>query len=427
MAGATKIVELRSENVKRIQAVEIHPRGHVVEISGKNRQGKSSVLDSIAMALGGKDQQGAMPIRKGQDKGKIVVTLDNGMVVTRTLTASGGSLSITSAEGMKYPSPQAMLDKLVGTLSFDPMAFVDMKPTDQRETLKRLVGVDTKDLDEARQETYDERTVVNRTVGQQKARLAGMTLHADAPTAEISVVDLMEKLAIADEVNTAADKASRSVDEAQRGVASWTADVARLEMELDLAKNNLRIMTDLLTAAESEAAAARNKVVDITPIREQIQGSEEINRKVRANAERSKLLADLRDSEAESERLTKRIDAIDAEKIDRLTSAKFPVDGLSFDESGVLFGGIPFNQASSAEQIRVSVAMGLAMNPALKVLLVRNGSLMDEDALALVSEMAQAAGAQVWIERVDSTGTVGIVIEDGMVKKVNEPELAFAE
>lgn len=427
MTEATKIVELRSENVKRIQAVEIHPRGHVVEISGRNRQGKSSVLDSIAMALGGKDQQGAMPIRKGQDKGKIVVTLDNGMIVTRTLTASGGSLSITSAEGMKYPSPQAMLDKLVGTLLFDPMAFVDMKPTDQRETLKRLVGVDTKDLDEARQETYDERTSVNRTVAQQKARLSGMTLHADAPTAEVSVVELMEKLAVADEANTAAAKADRAVEDAKRSESSWTADVSRLEQELDNAKNALRTSTELRTSAEEAATIARAKVVDTAPIREKIQGSEETNRKVRSNAERSKLLADLRDSEAESERLTKRIDAIDAEKIDRLTSAKFPVDGLSFDESGVLFGGIPFNQASSAEQIRVSVAMGLAMNPSLKVLLVRNGSLMDEDALALVSEMAEAAGAQVWIERVDSTGTVGIVIEDGMVKKVNEPELAVAE
>ena len=48
-----QIVELRAENVKRLSAVTIRPTGPVVEITGKNEAGKSSVLDSIWMALGG--------------------------------------------------------------------------------------------------------------------------------------------------------------------------------------------------------------------------------------------------------------------------------------------------------------------------------------------------------------------------------------
>jgi hypothetical protein len=106
---------------------------------------------------------------------------------------------------------------------------------------------------------------------------------------------------------------------------------------------------------------------------------------------------------------------VDAGKTEKLAAAKFPVDGLSFDETGVTFGGLPFEQASSAEQLRISVAIGIALNPKLKVLLIRDGSLLDADSLKLVAEMAADSDAQVWVERVDDTRKVGVVIEDGSV------------
>lgn len=419
---AVRITELRAENIKRIKAVEIHPRGNVVEISGKNRAGKSSVLDSIAMALGGKAALGDKPLRNGASKGKIVLTLDNGLIVTRTITEDGGSLTVTSAEGAKFPSPQAMLDRLVGDLSFDPLAFAEMTPAEQRETLKRLVGVDTSDLDAARSQTYEERTVVNRTAGQQKSRLATMAYHADAPEAEVSVADLMQQLTAAEETGHVYRDAKTSFDTAVGEEKRCAAEVDRLQRALFAARQKLLDATAAAEACDSAAAAARGKLVDAAPIKEAIENSEAINRKVRANADRSKLIGELRESEEQAERLSKRIESIDAEKVDLLASAKFPVAGLSFDESGVLFNGVPFSQASSAEQIEISVAMGMAMNPTLRVILVRNASLMDADMLAVLTGKIEAADYQVWLERVDSTGTVGIVIEDGTVKTVNRAD-----
>lgn len=418
---STKITELRASNVKRIKAVEIHPRGAIVEITGKNGQGKSSILDSIAMALGGKAYQGAEPIRKGSDRGKIVVTLDSGIVITRTMTEKTDTLEVRSADGAKYPSPQAMLDKLVGELSFDPLEFVSMKPGEQRDLLKKLVGVDTADLDQSRKQTYEERTLVNRTIGQLQARTSGLQHDASAPPQEVSVAKLMEEMQAGEALNAAADKAAEFYRLAKNAETQWASEVDKLKRQLAEAEERLKSATEEAARADAAATEAREKRVDLAPIKERIQSSEATNAKVRANVARSALMTELQAAEESAARMTKRIEAIDQEKVDRLAAAKFPVAGLSFDETGVMFNGIPFSQASSAEQIRVSVAMGLAMNPTLKVLLIRNGSLMDEDALALVAEMAEAAGAQVWIERVDSSGSVGIVIEDGMVKTVNTP------
>jgi hypothetical protein len=59
--------------------------------------------------------------------------------------------------------------------------------------------------------------------------------------------------------------------------------------------------------------------------------------------------------------------------------------------------------------------MGLALNPKLKVLLIRDGSLLDERSLAMVADMSERAGGQCWVEVVGK-GPAGIVIEDGLVE-----------
>src|SRR3990167_10791645 len=137
-----KIIQLSAENVKKLKAVEITPEGNVVVIGGKNGQGKSSVLDSIEYVLAGKGSQCPRPVRDGEEKAVIVCTLDD-LVVTRVIKTDGSnSLVVSSKDGAKYGSPQAMLDKLVGTLTFDPLAFSRMEPRKQLEVLKKLVGLD---------------------------------------------------------------------------------------------------------------------------------------------------------------------------------------------------------------------------------------------------------------------------------------------
>ena len=161
------VVGLKSENVKRLKAVEIIPKGNVI-IGGRNGQGKSSTIDSLAMALGGKSLIPDLPIRNGQKKAKITVDLGD-FVVTRTITASGGgTLKISGHEG---GSPQKLLDGFTGKLTFDPLKWSEMDPKAQLILLKEMVGIDFTDLDDERKNIYNKRTDANRVMKELRLRL----------------------------------------------------------------------------------------------------------------------------------------------------------------------------------------------------------------------------------------------------------------
>jgi len=217
-------------------------------------------------------------------------------------------------------------------------------------------------------------------------------------------------------------------------IAEMDQEIAALEARAKvlLAERNQlarRQSAELLPEAETKEAEAnrlRGAVPSQDPIRSRIASADEQNRRRRENLEREACEADHQSAKREAARLSEEIEALDRTKETTLSAAAFPVPGLSFDDTGVLFNGIPFSQASSAEQLRVSVAMGAAMNPRLRVLLVRDGSLLDEDSLRLLAAMAEEHGLQVWLERVGEGAECSVVIEDGTVREVRRqaPDLS---
>ena len=148
-----RIVRLQAENVKRLRAVEIAPDGNVVVIAGRNAQGKSSVLDAIWMALAGGSgaKETSRPISDGEERASVVLDMGD-IVVTRRWTSSGTTLEVTSPDGARYPSPQSLLDGLLGRLSFDPLAFAQQDPKGQLATLLSVVDLpfDPAELDTER-------------------------------------------------------------------------------------------------------------------------------------------------------------------------------------------------------------------------------------------------------------------------------------
>ncbi len=145
-------------------------------------------------------------------------------------------------------------------------------------------------------------------------------------------------------------------------------------------------------------------------------GIEVANEAIRANNRNLEAITASEKLHDEYEALTAEIEGLDRNKAEGLAAAVFPVDGLGFDESGVTYKGIPFSQASSAEQIQVSLAMAMSLNPTLRVIRIMDGSLLDADSLALISTAATDADYQVWIERVGDGGEGGVVIEDGEIE-----------
>lgn len=419
-----KIVQLEAENIKRLRAVEIVPQSNTVIVGGKNGHGKTSTLDSIVFALGGKRALPEKPVREGQDAGVVCLTLDNGLTIKQHIKADRTTkLEVRTGDGIKSAQPQDVLDRLFGTLTFDPLAFAYMAPKQQVELLKELVHLDFTELDRKRQTIFEDRTAINRVATELKGQLAALPVHEDVPADEVSVTELSSQLA---EINTRRE----GYADVQRERAQLDQELRRNEQRISEIHEQLESLKDQLEAARERSEAAIRKIgkmdawlAETTPpdpseINAKIAKADAVNRKVRENKKREEVLQQIEQQKAHSEELTAQIEAIDKAKRDELAAAVFPVDGLSFDEKTVLFKGIPFEQISGAEKLRVSVAMGIALNPELRVLLVRDGSLLDEDNLALLQSMADEHDVQIWIERVGKGQEVSVVIEDGSVEEV---------
>lgn len=428
-----KIIALQAENIKKLVAIEIRPDGNVVEITGKNGQGKTSVLDSIWWALAGAGNVQTAPIRSGQQEARIALDLGELIVLRKFRRKDDGdittSLVVESGDGARYPSPQKMLDALVGELSFDPLEFTRISPREQYDRLRQFVpGVDFDELDRQAQEAYDRRRSVNRQAHDLRSQAEGIEVPDGTPEQPVNEDELTDRLAEAAQHNAdierqqgkredAAATAQRLDDEAgehEREVAELRARAYELEGHATDKRDKAGELRDRLAAA-----APLPDPVDTDRLRDELRQAREVNREVGALQHRRDLESQAGALEATAAKLTATIKDVEAVKQKAVREAKMPVDGLGFGDGEILLGEIPFSQASDAEQLEASVAIAMASNPDLRVIRVRDGSLLDEDAMAHLGRMADEHDCQVWIERVDSSGRVGFVLEDGHVRQAD--------
>lgn len=402
-----KIVSLEAENIKCLKAIEIKPDGNMVVIGGENGNGKSSILDSIEYALGGSKHIPGQPIRNGQEKARIVLDLGD-IQVTRTFTKNGTNLVVKSKDGATFATPQAMLDKIVGNLSFDPSEFFRMDDKKRIETLKTLVGLDFTELNKNHKEAFDTRTDINRRGKELKAQYESLSYCKDVPDKEVSVAELSKQLTDAIFKNQKLSNDKRSLENNQLRITRIDEQIKQLMEEKT--KIESYVKKDRYTVEDL-------KEIDVSEIQNNINSAEEINKKVRANDAKRALETALQELRGKSEAISIALKGIDETKQQMMEKAKFPIKGLAFDEETVTFNSIPFDQISQGERIKISVAMGLVLNPKLKILLIRDASLLDEKNLEMVAKMAQKMDAQVWLERVGHGKECQIIISDGTIVK----------
>jgi len=404
------IIRLEAENIKRLEAVTITPDGNMIVIGGPNGAGKSSTLDAIEMALGGKGHVCKKPIHEGAESGFVIVETEE-YTVTRRFTQTDSYIEVKNKDGFKSSTPQALLDKWVGDLSFDPLAFIRMKPQEQIITLMRILKLDFTELDAEYERIEQQRRDIGRDGKAIKAQLDAIALDADAPTAEVVVSDLVGQLESI-RVQNAEHVAVRSrVTDGGARFAVAQVSVTRLESQLrEAIAERDRIQRDIDAAKE----AAEGLVdTDTAPLTEQIANAETVNRRVRAAVQRKHLADEYAKMSDTYKTGTASLEEIVATKAGLIAAADFPVKGMTFGSDGILVNGIPFDQASSAEQLQIAVAMGLSANPELRIILIRDGSLLDETSMAAMAEMAENYEAQVFIERVADGQDVSVVIRDG--------------
>ena len=426
-----KITRLEVSNYKRIFAIDITPSGSVIIIGGENKAGKSSTLDSIESGLRGKRSFPADPIRHGADKATIRITLSPSsqdpqarvLIATRIITEKNQYFEVKYEDGSRPAgTPQSIMDKLLGAVSFDFMDFLRLKPDKQHAMLQEIVGLDFTKVDAERSTIYDARRDLNRDIERIKGSIALIEVPEDTPDEPIDVDHLMHQAELARQQNTDNEQKRARLQivgekwqDRKQSISARQTQIRELELEIQALTHDQKEITIEGDALGKEVDELED--IDLEPIDSQIRNSNEINIAVRNKQEKELYKEELKELNKESKKLTDQINAIDQEKQTALNEAEFPVPGLSFDENGVTYNGIPFDQASSMEQTKVSLGMGIALNPELRVLLVREASVITPKSLEAIAEFAKEKDVQLWLEDCRATEEqASVIIEDGSVK-----------
>lgn len=424
------IIELRAENVKRLRAVSIQPDGAIVEIAGKNKQGKTSILDAMWWGLAGTRAVQAEPIRQGAEKALIELDLGPYKVRRTFARKKDGepeyttTLRVETADGLLVKEPQGVVTGFLDALSFDPLAFLRAKPQEQFDLARRFVpDIDFEAYDRADAKDVADRRDWNRDA--QTARGGASLIEAPADFKPIDEKPLLDALtSAADDNDEIAERRRRRVELTETCVRQ-DAEGERLRQESEelsrQAAERLAKATEMFEAARAglarlAAAQALPEPVDTAALRQALDEARAHNALGARAEEKARLLKRAGELEAMAAEATARIAGRAKQKQDAVAAAEIPVAGLAFGEGCITLNGKPFEQASDAEQLEASVAVAMAGNPQLRVIRVRDGSLLDRDAMALLGKLAAAKGFQIWIERVEGDGKGAFIIEDGAVK-----------
>jgi predicted ATP-dependent endonuclease of OLD family len=417
-----KIKTAKVENFRKIKLVELKPEQNFIAIAGKNANGKTSLLDGIACALSGQKPDFKRTVHDGAEKSEVTIELTNGIKIVQRETNTGSySLKVTTADGGVMTAGSTFLGRFYNSIQFDPLDFSRKQPKDQVEALKKMVALDFTELD------FEKRTKLDKAK-EAKARLDVMTAKFNelpedldqAPDEEVSISELNKSR---DEILDHNRKVGASRDRFSLIASSMKAKEERLE---ELARE----MKLIAQACEAEANEAKELETYLKTeiekpyeaIDEQIKNSESTNFKVRLKKTVAEKRLEFAAVALEEKEASDRAKAIDAEKKKLLEDAQFPIAGLAFDSEDVLFNGMPLKECSSSERLRVCLAIAKATRSEMSVLLIRDGSLLDEDALTEVQKFAEDNDCQILLEVVgENVGDEAIIIEGGLVKGQQVP------
>ena len=404
-----KISRVKAVNFKGIKNIDVLLRKGVNKITGANGAGKSSLKDSIMATLCGAKYTPDIPVRIGQ--GKAEVTVDMGdFVVHGTYTKSSRRIEVESPDGATYKRPQELLDKCIGPLTFDPVSFFLAKPDKQVAMLKELVQVDFDDLNAQQAGIKQKRSDALKEKERLQHEAERIQIVGDVPDEEVSVIDLTTELQRILEHNHNVEQEEASRDRIRSQIEQHTEEIRELNSQIQQLKDSVTLKQQAIVEIPERPYE------DSIQIHNQIQNIERTNNAVREKQRRTRL----EDAKDEQSRLFSQLGqqstSLDAERAYRLAKCKMPVKGLSLTDECVTFGELPLKQVNTGKQLQICVSIAMAMNPNLKTVFVKANDL-DTENLEILENMIVEKDYQALIELADSSGKIGLVIEDGRIKK----------
>ena len=408
-----KINKLEIENVKRVKAVTIEPTSNGLTIlGGNNNQGKTSVLDAIAWALGGNKYKPSKPARDGSmNPPTLRLELSNGLIVERK--GKNSDLKVTDPSGQK--AGQQLLDSFVEELALNLPKFIESSAKDKANTLLQIIGVGEKlwELDRKEERLYNERRTIGQIADQKKKYAAEQPQYPEAPNELVSIADLIHEQ---QEILARNGENAKKRQNRENIVNSLHLSEARLkQLKEQLAQEEAThesLMSDYIAANKSIEDLVDESTEEIE---ESIANIEEINRKVRANLDKEKAEEDAKQYKSQYENLSKQIQDVRDERTSLLDSADLPLPGLSVEDGELVFEGQKWDNMSGSQQLRVATAIVRKLKPECGFVLLDKLEQMDIPTLTEFGKWLESEGLQAIATRVSSGEECQIIIEDGYV------------
>lgn len=410
-----KINKLEIENVKRVKAVKVEPaQNGLTVIGGRNNQGKTSVLDAIAWALGGDKYRPSQAQRQESViPPNLHIVMNNGLVVERK--GKNSALKVTDPDGQK--AGQQLLNDFVEQFALDLPKFMNAGSREKAGILLKIIGIGDQlaVLERQEQEQYNERQAIGRIADQKEKFAKEQTFYPDVPEQPVSISDLIQEQ----------QKILAQNGENQRKRES----LHRLEQEYQQVNEEIQRLLSKQQSLEQDLAIARSSASDLQDkstkeLEENIAQIEEINRKVRANLDKDKAEEDAREYRRQYEQMTKAIDTTRKDKADLLKNADLPLQGLSVEDGELIYQGQRWDNMSGSEQLKVSTAIVRKLNPKCGFVLLDKLEQMDVDTLNDFGQWLEAEGLQAIATRVSIGDECSIIIEDGYVAGQEHPVVA---
>ena len=401
-----KINKLEIENVKRIKAVKVEPKANgLTVIGGNNNQGKTSVLDSIAWALGGERYKPSQATREGSViPPTLHIVMNNGLVVERK--GKNSALKVTNPNGQK--AGQQLLNEFVEQLALDLPKFMEASGAEKAKILLQIIGVGSQltELEQKEKELYQERLYIGRTADQKEKFAKEQPYYTDVPKDLVSASELIsqqqEILARNGENQRKREQLHQLEQKYQRineQMTTLLAEQKQVESDLDIARKSALDLHD-----ESTEELERN-----------IANVEEINRKVRANLDKEKAEDDAKTYRDQYNSLTQDIEEVRDKKAELLNAAELPLPELSVKEGELIYKGQKWDNMSGSDRLKVSTAFVRKLNPNCGFVLLDKLEQMDMKSLQEFGEWLEAEGLQAIATRVSTGDECSIIIEDGYV------------
>ena len=418
-----KINSLQFENVKRIKAVQMKPsESGLTIIGGNNEQGKTSVLDAIAWALGGEKYRPSEAQREGSTlPPSLKIVMNNGLVVERK--GKNSDLKVTDPSGKR--AGQMLLNEFIEELALNLPKFMEASGKEKASTLLQIIGVGDQlmQLDAQEKELYQERLYVGRTADQKKKFAAEQPYYPDAPDEPVSPSELIRQQQEILARNGQRQQWKREYD-------NILNEMDILERKIDEYKNVLRRSEDQLKELKAKQVAAMKTPKELEmestdELERSIANIDEINRKVRANLDKGKAEDDAKIYADKYSQLTTQIEDVRKQKTSLLSSAELPLPGLAVEDGELTYMGQKWDNMSGSQRLIVSTAIVRKLNPSCGFVLMDKLEQMDLKTLREFGKWLEQENLQVIATRVSTGEECSVIIEDGYAKATSEPQPAF--